>query len=308
MAILFSDSSYNQDKIFALLQEGLPGIDLRRFPEIGNPAEIDYAIMFRPAPGSLQNLPNLKAIFMTSAGVDAIMHDDTLPDVPIIRNTDPHLAAGIREYVVYHVLHYHRFFDRYAVQQPQKIWKQYPQLIASTRTIGIMGLGEMGLPTATALTALGFRVRGWRATPKQIDGIESFYGDDQKNDFLSGCEMLVNILPLTDKTRGILNADLFAQLPKGAIVMNVGRGAHLVEQDLIDALDRDHLSAAVLDVFPAEPLVETSPFWSHPKVKLTPHIASLTDYKNICQNILSLIDQYERGKEMPGAVDRRRQY
>jgi len=286
----------------------MPGEDIRTVSDIGNPEDIEYAITWRPVSGSLQNLPNLKVIFMTSAGVDAIMHDDTLPDVPIIRNTDPHLAAGIREYVVYHVLHYHRFFDRYALQQPQKTWKQYPQLISSTRTIGIMGLGEMGLPAAKALVALGFKVRSWTSTAKQIEDVQSFFGDDQRNEFLSGCDMLINILPLTDKTRGILNADLFAQLPKGAIVINIGRGLHLNEQDLMDALDKDHLSAAVLDVFPEEPLVETSTLWSHPKIKLTPHIASLTEYKNICSNVLSLIAKFENGEQLQNIVDRKRQY
>jgi glyoxylate/hydroxypyruvate reductase len=308
MTILFSDNSYRRDKVFALLQENMPGVDLRNYPDIGNPEDIKYAIMFRPAPGSLQNLPNLKVIFMTSAGVDAIMHDDTLPDVPIVRNTDPHLAHGIREYVVYHVLHYHRFFDRYAQQQPTQTWKQYPQLDSFTRTIGIMGLGEMGLPAAQALMALGFKVRSWSQSEKHIDGIQSFYGRDQFKEFLSGSEMLVNILPLTDQTRGILNKDLFDHLPKGAVVINIGRGPHLNEQDLIEALDSDHLSAAALDVFPVEPLPENSPLWTHPKIKITPHIASLTNYPNVTRDILNTIESFERGEQLKNIVNRTRQY
>lgn len=308
MAILFSDNSYRQDKVFSLLQENLPGIDLRKFPDVGNVDEIDYAIAFRPAPGSLQNLPNLKVIFMTSAGVDAIIHDDTLPDVPIVRNTDPHLVHGIREYVLHSVLHYHRFFDKYAVQQSEKIWKQYPQIDAAKRSVGIMGLGEMGMPAAKALAGLGFNVRSWSRSKKQVEGIESFYGADQFTEFLSATEILINILPLTDETRGILNKDLFSKLPKDAVVINIGRGPHLNEADLIDALDSGHLRAAAIDVFPVEPLPENNPLWSHPKIKITPHIASLTEFKNIAEQIRATIFSFERGEVLQNVVDRKRQY
>lgn len=308
MAILFSDNSYNRDKIFALLQTNMPGVDLRLYPNTGNAEEIDYAIMFRPEPGSLQQLPNLKVIFMTSAGVDAIMHDDTLPNVPIIRNMDTHLSNGICEYVVYHVLHYHRFFYKYQAQQAEKIWKQYPQFNAGERCVGIMGLGEMALPAARALVALGFDVRSWTNSPKQEDGVTSFYGQDQQAEFLSSCDILVNLLPLTDNTRGILNKALFEKLPKGAFVINAARGAHLNEQDVIDALDSGHLAGATLDVFPTEPLPEASPLWSHNGIKITPHIASLTNYKNIGANILKMIADIESGKTLPSSIDRTRQY
>lgn len=308
MAILFSDNSYKSDKFFSLLQENMPGVDLRKYPDVGNVQDIDYAIMFRPLPGSLQNLPNLKLIFMTSAGVDAIMNDHTLPDVPIIRNTDPHLANGMCEYALYHVLHYHRFFDRYEKQQSQKLWKQYPQFDASQRHIGIMGMGEMAQPLIKALIALGFNVYGWSNSKKDIDGVNSFHGQEQLPEFLAHSHILINILPLTDVTRGILNKELFVKLPQGAIVINIARGAHLVEQDLVEALDKGHLSAATLDVFPTEPLPEDSPLWSHPKIKITPHIASLTEYKNVCTNILALIEKFEHGEEMQNVVCRERQY
>lgn len=308
MAILVSDNSYRRDKVFALLKEQMPQADLRLYPDTGRAEDITYAIMFRPAPGSLQNLPNLKAIFMTSAGVDSVIRDETLPDVPIIRNTDTHLADGIREYVVYQVLHYHRFFHRYAAQQPQKNWKQYPQIPASDRVVGFLGMGEMARPAAAALKALGFTLRSWTRTPKQQDGVTSFHGPEQLHEFLSGAQILINLLPLTDSTRGILNNALFSQLPKGAVLINIGRGDHLNEGDLIAALDSGQLSAATLDVFPVEPLSDDSPLWTHPGITITPHIASLTSYPNVCARILATIAEIENGAPVPTGVDRQRQY
>lgn len=308
MAILFCDDSYRSDKIFSLLQENMPGIDLRKHPQTGSGQDIDYAIILRPHPGCLQNLPNLKLVFTIGAGVDGIIHDTTLPDVPIIRNTDPHLAHGIRDYVVHHVLRYHRFFDIYQRQQHDATWKQYPQLPQATRSIGIMGAGKMAMPAILALQALGFNVRCWSRTVKDIPGVTTFHGKDQLPEFLSGTEMLVNILPLTDETRGILNAELFAQLPQNAFVINVGRGAHVVDNDLLAALDSNHLKAATLDAFVIEPLAQDHPFWSHPKITITPHIASLTDYANISKNIARVIDAFERDGTLPQTVDRKKQY
>lgn len=308
MAILFCDDSYRTEKIFSLLRDNMPGVDLRCFPETGNTAEIEYAIILRPAPGSLQNLPNLKAVFTIGAGVDGIIHDATLPDVPVIRNTDPHLSRGIRDYVVYHVLRYQRFFDRYEKQQREHLWKQYPQLPQSDTTVGIMGVGAMGGPAATALRDFGFTVQSWSRTPKHIDGIRSFHGRDQLHEFLAGTQTLVLTLPLTDATRDILDADAFASLPKGACVINLGRGAHLVEDDLVAALDSDHLRAATLDVFAMEPLPDNSPLWSHPKITVTPHIASLTNYATLAKNITRTIHEMEHGRPPGAVVDRSKQY
>jgi len=286
----------------------MPGVDLRKHPETGHPDDIEYAIILRPQPGCLQNLNNLKLIFTIGAGVDGIIHDDTLPDVPIIRNTDAHLVQGIRDYVIYQVLRYHRFFDRYETQQRDQHWKQYPQLPHVSNTVGIMGVGKMGLPAAQALHALGFNVRCWSRTPKTIEGLQNFYGQSQLKDFLSGVNILAVTLPLTDETRNILNADLFAALPKGACVINLGRGAHLVEEDLLAALDSGHLRAATLDAFVTEPLPTENKLWTHPKISITPHIASLTDYANLSQNILTVINHYKETGTLPQAVDRERQY
>lgn len=308
MAILFSDDTYRSAAIFQELQDNMPDIDFRKYPDIGNPDDIEYAIIWRPQKGSLQHLPNLKLIFTISAGVDGIIYDDTLPDVPIIRNTDPVLTTGITEYVIYNVLRYHRHFHIFDRQQQQKIWKQLPQIKPQHRVVGFMGLGAMARSGAQHLTALGFQVRGWSRTAKVIDGVTTFHGKDQLHNFLSTTQILVNLLPLTDETRGILKATLFAQLPKGAFVINAGRGPHLVEADLIAALDNGHLAAASLDVFDTEPLPEAHPFWVHPNITVTPHSAALTDRTATAHAILAQIARFEQGEIPSPLVERKRQY
>lgn len=308
MALLFSDASYRSDKLFSLLQERMPDADLRKFPDIGNPEDIEYAIIWRPEPGSLQHLPNLKAIFATSAGVDALIHDTTLPHVPIVRNTDPALAHGVAEYVLYHVLRLHRYFDRYEQQQTTHSWQQHPQNDPRKSVVGIMGLGEVGSAVAQVLHKMHFTVRGWSRTEKHLEGIETFAGPEQFETFLSTCRVLVNVLPLTDATAGILNTALFQKLLKGAHVINVGRGGHMVEADILAALDSGQLSGATLDVFATEPLPEDSPLWSHPQITITPHIASLTNYDNIVRNIEQQIECFEAGQPLQHVVNRERQY
>ena len=236
MAILFSDNTYRADKIFELLKAEMPDVDLRKFPAIGHAHDIEYAIIWRPQEGSLTNLPNLKAIFAVSAGVDGIIYDKTLPDVPIVRSVDADLTQGMVEYLTHQVLQYHRHFHAYQKDQAQKIWKQRTQIRPQDRTIGSMGMGQMGQACADSLHTLKFNVRGWSRSVKKIPGIQSFVGKDALNDFLSGVDILVNVLPLTPETDGILNAQLFTALPRGAFLINAGRGQHLVENDLLQAL------------------------------------------------------------------------
>ncbi len=308
MAILFSDDSYRADKIFSALKSAMPEIDLRKFPDTGDPDAIDYAIIWYPKPGSLQNLPNLKAVFSVAAGVDGILRDATLPDVPLIRSVDPGLTQGMVEYVVYHVLRYHRHQHHYDRQQREAVWKQLPQVPPQKRRIGIMGLGEMGGACAKALRFLKFDLRGWSRSAKKIDGMKTFAGDDALPAFLSETDILVNVLPLTPETHGILNAKNFAALPDGAFLIHAGRGGHMVESDLLAALESGKLTHASLDVFPTEPLPEDSLLWAHPKITLTPHIASITDFAAAARNILNNINLLKSDQPLPGTVDRRRGY
>ena len=303
MAILFSDKTYRSEKIFGMLKKHMPEQDLRFWPDTGSPEEIDYAIIWISEKGSLQNLPNLKAIFTVSAGVDGIIKDDTLPDVPLVRLVEPGLTDGMVEYALYHVLKYHRDQHIYDNQQKEKLWQQHHQRASWDRTIGIMGLGEMGQAIAHMLTAMKFNVLGWSRTPKVIEDVKSFVGPEGFDNFLSQTEILVNVLPLTPETKDILNKNLFNKLPRGACIINMGRGRHLIENDLIDALDTDHVAAASLDVFYPEPLPTDNSLWDHPKVTLTPHIASITDYKYASKYILEQIQNFESGRPLENIVD-----
>jgi glyoxylate/hydroxypyruvate reductase A len=306
MAILFSDSTYRADNIFAALQSVLP--DLRKFPDTGNREEIEYAVIWYPQAGSLRDLPNLKAIFSVAAGVDGIMNDTTLPDVPLIRTVDDGLTQGMVEYAIYNVLRFHRHFHLYDRQQHGSEWKQHPQIRPQNRRIGVMGLGEMGRAVAEALVALKFDVRGWSRSPKEITGIKTFVGEKALTDFLSQTEILINVLPLTTETRGILNAKTLGALPDGAFLINAGRGAHMVDGDVLAALNSRKLTAAALDVFTPEPLAPESPFWKHPTVTVTPHIASITDFSAVARNIINNIKLLKNGQIPAGLVDRQRGY
>ena len=265
------------DQLFRTLA---PQHDIRLWPEnIGNPADVAYACVWKPPHGMLRDIPNLKAIFSLGAGVDDLLADPQLPNVPVVRIVDADLTMRMTEYVVLHVLMYHRQHRLYDAQQRVRMWHDHEQPPASEVAVGIMGLGELGRAAAVALQRLGFRVVGWSRTQKSIPAIESFYGSVGLEPFLRRTEILVCLLPSTPSTRGILNLDLFRRLKfngalHGAYLINAARGDLQVDADIIAALEDGTLSGATLDVFPTEPLPITSPFWTHPKVTITPHNAA----------------------------------
>ncbi|HEY2884336.1 MAG TPA: glyoxylate/hydroxypyruvate reductase A [Rhizomicrobium sp.] len=272
--------------------------------------EIDYVLGFRPRPGFLKTLPNLKAIFSLGAGIDGFLSDPDFPKhVPLIRFVDETLSREMAQYVVMHVLIQHRAERMFASAQREATWRQ---VMLARRTedtrVGILGLGEIGSMAARSLRDLGFAVSGWSRTKKEIDGIRSYAGEDERDAFLAQCDFLVCVLPLTPETRHILNAELFAKLPKGAHIINVARGGHLVEADLIAALDSGHLSGATLDVFEHEPLPETTPIWRHPKIIATPHIAAITSPSAAARYVLDGIAALERGEKLANVVDLARGY
>ncbi|MGH6929881.1 MAG: 2-hydroxyacid dehydrogenase, partial [Dongiaceae bacterium] len=254
-----------------------PAIDFRVWPETGPVEEIDYALAWLPKPGDLARYPRLKAIFWLGAGVDHLLKDQHLPrQVPIMRLVDDGLTAGMTEYVLLHVLRYHRRLPELEAQQREGVWRKLPYPLAKDRRIGIMGMGVLGRDVAHRLADLGFDVAGWSGSPKRLDGVTSFHGDDQLISFLNRSEILVCLLPLTPATSGIIHARTLAALPKGAAVINAARGGHVVDADLIGALDRGHIAHATLDVFTSEPLPIEHPFWRHPRITVTPHVASVT--------------------------------
>ena len=309
MALLFKSELDRADLWADALRRCDPALDVRVWPKVGEPAEIDYALVWKPPPGLLASLPQLRLIFSLGAGIDHLTSDPELPPgIPVLRMVEPGLTGGMTEYVVMSVLMHHRRMVDYAGLQRDKVWEVLPAPLAAERRVGIMGVGVLGADAAAALTGLGFDVAGWSRTPKSIDGVESFHGPDQLEAFLARTEILVCLVPLTDETRGILNARAFAQLPRGAAVINVGRGELLAGDDLLNALEHGQVGAATLDVFAAEPLAPEHPFWSHPRVVVTPHIASLTVPDSGARAVIENIRRHEAGQPLLNVADLERGY
>jgi glyoxylate/hydroxypyruvate reductase A len=279
----------------------------------GNPAEVHYAAVWKPAPGELAAFPNLRVIFNLGAGVDALMADPTLPKVPLVRVVVGDLTGRMTEYVVLHVLMHHRQELYLRDSQRHKRWAPKYQWPAGAVTVGIMGLGALGSDAAEVLVRLGFRVAGWSNSPKQLAGVDCLHGNAQLDAFLRRTDILVCLLPLTSDTRGILNRDLFSKLnrssPMGApVLINAGRGGLQNEADILACLGDGTLGAVSLDVFAQEPLPPDSPFWSHPKVVLTPHNAADTDPDEISRYVASQIERFEAGQPLENVVDPARGY
>ncbi len=286
-----------------------PDLDFRVWPAVGDPAEIDYALVWRPEPGLLASLPNLKLILSLGAGVDHILGDPSLPaGVPIVRLVDSDLSDAMSEYVALQVLHFHRRDLDYQAQQRAAIWRELPQKGAGERPVGLLGFGEIGRHVARRLKALGFPVSGWTRRERKVDGFVTYAGAAGLEQLLARSEILVCILPLTPATEGILCARTFAALPEGACLVNAGRGGHLIEEDLIPALDSGRLSAAALDVFRDEPLPPAHPFWRHPRILVTPHIAGVTNPRTAAPIVLDAIRRFQNRLPLPTAVDRERGY
>ncbi|MGI9417533.1 MAG: 2-hydroxyacid dehydrogenase [Geminicoccaceae bacterium] len=291
------------------LQSLLPEIDCRPWSQPGSPDDIEIAVVWKPPAGGLQRFPNLKLIVSIGAGIDHVLADPQLPQsVPIMRTTGDDLRMRMREYVALHVLRLHRRLPELEAAQARREWLQVINPPARERRVGILGLGDLGADCASMLAAIGFDVAGWSRRPKAIDGVASFAGDDQLTPFLERSEILICLLPLTPRTQGILNTELFDRLPKGASIINAARGGHLKEDDLLDALDRGQIRAATLDVFATEPLPGGSPFWDHPKVLITPHVASLIDPETGGERIALNIRKFLAGEPVADLVDLQQGY
>jgi len=290
-----------------------PGRDIRVWPEAGaltkNLAGVRYAVCWQPPGGLLASLPDLEVMFSLGAGVDAMLADPDLPDAPLVRIVDPSLTGRMTEWVVLQVLMHHRLQRIYDAQQRDKVWKDIPQPAADAVGVGIMGLGVLGSDAALKLRDLGFDVAGWSRTPKDLPGIACHHGADGLKPFLARTDILVVLLPMTPDTEGTIDYDLLAGLRcdnhmGGAVLINAGRGRLQVEEDILRALADNVLSGATLDVFREEPLPTDSPFWTHPKVTVTPHIAAESDPDYLCAYILRQIENHEAGRPLENVVDR----
>ena len=287
---------------------------VRLLPEgNGDPADVHYAAVWKPAPGELAAFPNLRVIFNLGAGVDALMADPSLPKVPLVRVAVGDLTRRMTEYIVLHVLMHHRQELYLRASQREKRWQPKFQWPAGAVTVGIMGLGTLGSDAADVLGRLGFRMAGWSNHPKAIDGIACFHGKEGLDAFLRRTDILVCLLPLTPDTRHILNRGLFARLnrtgPMGApVLINAGRGGLQNEADILHCLGDGTLGAASLDVYAKEPLPPDSPFWTHPKIVLTPHNAADTDPDEISRYVVRQIERFEAGAALQNVVDPARGY
>jgi glyoxylate/hydroxypyruvate reductase A len=275
-----------------------------------DPASVRYAAVWKPRPGALGAFPNLEVIFNLGAGVDAVMADKTLPDVPLVRVAVDDLTQRMSEYVVMHVLMHHRRQGYYAESQRAKVWAPKLQWAAGALRVGIMGMGVLGRDAAEVLARIGFDVAGWSSTAKSVPGITCFAGEAELGAFLARTDVLVCLLPLTPQTRGILNRRTFGALARdgklgGPVIINAGRGGLQVEDDILACLDDGTLMAATLDVFGTEPLPPGSPFWPHPKVTLSPHNAADTDPDAISAYVVEQIAAFERGEALDNVVDRK---
>ncbi|MGN6232617.1 MAG: 2-hydroxyacid dehydrogenase [Trinickia sp.] len=303
----------------ASLARELPAADVRVWSP-ADTAAADYAVLWRPPPELFAHRDGLRAIFVLGAGVDALLALErrgpgTLPaGVPLIRLEDTGMAEQMAEYAIHAALRYLRRFDEYELAQRAHAevgtasWQALTPHPRESFHIGVLGLGALGAHVAKALASLGFPVRGYSRSAKTIDGVATFAGRNERPIFLNGLKMLVNLLPSTPETDGILNRDTFAHLARGAYLVNLARGAHLVERDLIDALDQGQIAAAMLDVFVQEPLPAEHPFRRMPRVTITPHISALTLREPAAAQIARKIEALARGENIGGIVDIRRGY
>ncbi len=302
-------SSAERGRIWrAMLAELAPDAVFHQWPETGEPTAVEYLVVWQPPENVMQQFPNLKVLFSVGAGADQFDYSALPPGLPVVRMIEPGLTQGMVEYVTFAVLGLHRDMPCYFQQQRTKTWQEHPAVPAAQRRIGVMGLGMLGEAVLQRLVSFGFDCGGWSRTLHHLPGVRCWAGNDQLDAFLARSDILVCLLPLTDSTRGILNARLFSQLPAGASLVQVGRGEQLDHADLLQALNSQHLRAAVIDVTAPEPLPPEHPFWCHPAIWLTPHIASHTQADSALVALLENIRRFERGEPMKGVVDRLKGY
>jgi len=285
-----------------------PDVDFRIWPDIGDPAQVRFLAAWEPPHDMAERFPNLQVLFSSGAGVDQFDFAALPPALPVVRMVEPGIVRGMVEYVTHAVLGLHRNMPQYQRQQDEGVWKPLPVLPAGERRIGVLGLGSLGQAALAQLVALGFDCAGWSRSRHAVDGVQCHAGADELPAFLARTDILVCLLPLTDSTRGFLDARLFSLLPAGAGLVHVGRGPQLVDAHLLAALASGQIGDAVLDVTDPEPLPPEHAFWRHPRIRLTPHIASMTQPLSAAEALLDNLARFEAGEPMVGLVDRARGY
>ena len=284
----------------------LPGAEISVW-QPGAP-QADYAVVWAPPQQFMDEQPGLKALFNIGAGVDALLKLRLPPQALVVRLDDAGMAVQMAEYVCHAVIRHFREFDGYEADMAAGRWGYRKPRLRSDFPIGVMGLGVLGERVARALAQFDFPINGWSRSPKAIDGVRAFTGAEQFNDFLSASRVLVNLLPLTPETANVMNQDTLGRLQPGAYVINVARGAHLVEEDLLAAIDSGHVAGATLDVFRTEPLPAGHPFWNHPRITITPHTSARTLRDESIAQIARKMAALERGEAVAGIVNPARGY
>lgn len=285
-----------------------PHHDLRLWPDIGEPRDVDCLVAWEPPRDLAATFPNLKVLFSVGAGADQFDLASLPPHLPLVRMVEPGIAEGMSEFVTMAVLALHRDLPDYLARQRRQIWEPLPVASARERRIGFLGAGMLAKASIARLAPFGFPIATWSRHRHETAGVESHAGPEDLQDFLARTDILVCLLPLTNETTGLLDARLFACLPKGAALVHVGRGAQLLAGDLLAALDCGHLGAAFVDVTEPEPVPRGHPFWNHPRIVMTPHIASATCPDTAAQAVLDNLHRLAAGKPLVGLVDREKGY
>lgn len=309
MKILFVAADPKPERWTDLIQQHLPDAEIQVWKP-GNPSwGADYAIVWHPPAALFDKEPQLKALFNLGAGVDALVRIPNLPrDLPIVRLEDAGMAVQMAEYVAYHVIGISRDMDYYRDQQAAGQWKLRRPIERSEWPVGVLGLGQIGQRVARTFAALDYPVCGWARSDHAIDGVRSFAGEAGLDGFLGQTRVLINTLPLTDSTRDLIDYSLLSRLRPDAVVINVGRGEHLVDEDLCRAIDEGKVARAVLDVFREEPLPSEHPFWRMPQVTITPHVSARTLREATVAQIAEKIVALEKGQSISGVIDIQRGY
>lgn len=298
MRILFHDLTVEPESWLAVLRQAFPQADIAVWQPGAPPA--DYALVWAPPQQLLDEQPQLKALFNIAAGVDALLKLKLPPGVPVFRLDDAGMAVQMAEYVCHAVIRCFRDFDAIEADTRVGIWQQRTPRARTDFPVGVMGLGVLGQRVLQALKTFEFPLRGWSRTPRHIDGVQTHAGVDELPAFLSASRVLINLLPLTPETENILNRHTLSQLQPGGYLINVARGRHLVEGDLIDVLDSGHLAGATLDVFREEPLPAGHAFWQHPRITVTPHTSARTLREDSLAQIVAKIAALEAGAAPQG--------
>jgi len=296
--------NYDPARWVPVLAAAAPGLQVRTAADLGNPSDIDAMLTWKVDPALIDRLPNLKLLCAVGAGVDYLLEVvRQRPHLQVVRVVDDAVTGDVATLAVAGTLQWFRDLPAYSRQEETRSWEPLPVRSSADTTVGILGLGRIGCATARAFQALGFQVCGWSRSPRDLDGVETYAGREGLHELLPRSQVLVCTLPLTAETAGIVSADLLGRLPAGSFLVNVGRGQHVDETALLAALDSGHVAGAFLDVFAQEPLPAQHPFWQHPRVRITPHVASRTKPSRVAPQIIDNLRRLRAGEPLLNLVD-----